>query len=174
MSISKLILDGKMIPVGEITKPHGIRGGVHVTSFCEPPENIQKYKPLFLADNTPLKITKIQRLTRPHAFIFFIEGIKDRNTAELWRGKTLYIHRDQLPSPEEDDFYYEDLIGLQVEDERQQPIGVVHTLTNFGAQDILVLHASEQKEIMIPFTKEAILNVDLTCGVITVDSRFLL
>lgn len=150
----------KFIVVGQITKPHGIRGAVHVVSFCDPPANLLTFASLYYEGGEKASILRTQATARGDFFIFQLEGVRDRNQAEALRNQKLFITREQLPEPDGDTYYYEDLVGFVVCDEAGVTLGCVASLTNFGAQDILVVHEGGADEILIPFLKDVTVDMD--------------
>jgi 16S rRNA processing protein RimM len=93
-----------------------------------------------------------------------LKGVDDRNAAEALRGLKLYIPRDALPEPEEDEFYLADLIGLSVETADGQVLGKVKTVQDFGAGDLLEIQPKAGASWWLPFTKEAVPEVRLADG----------
>ncbi|MFP3033650.1 MAG: ribosome maturation factor RimM, partial [Wolbachia sp.] len=85
-----------------------------------------------------------------------ISGVNSRNEAELFRNKKLYIERNKLPQlNDEDEFYQDDLVNMEVRLESNELYGYVKSVNNFGSGDILeILVISTKKNIMLSFTKE--------------------
>jgi 16S rRNA processing protein RimM len=147
--------------VGMITKAHGIKGHVCVHSYCDTPEDIFDYHPLTNASGSQQFKLKVVGTVRG-LFLAVVNDITDRNVAETLAKTELYITRDQLPEVEEDDtFYISDLIGLTVVSESNGVLGKVVSVENFGAGDILECRSETFKAFMIPFTEDAVIDVDL-------------
>ena len=159
-----------LVVMGVITTAHGIRGEVKLRSFAEVPEDIASYGPLLLDDGP--ETVEIERL-RPTkgAFIAKLKGIEDRNAAELLRGKQLKLPRERLPEIEEEDtFYHSDLVGLKAEKSDGAPAGEVVAVHDFGAGDLLEIRPEGTRETYyLPFTKEAVPEVDIAGGRIVID-----
>ncbi|MEP4338164.1 MAG: ribosome maturation factor RimM, partial [Roseobacter sp.] len=81
----------------------------------------------------------------------------------------LYISRDQLPDPEEDEFYYSDLTGLSVLDGNGEALGKLVAVQDFGAGDLLEIRPARGKTFYVPFTKAFVPRIDLEAGEISVD-----
>ena len=147
--------------VGMITKAHGIKGYVCVHSYCENPSDIFDYQPLTnVAGTQQYKLKSVG--TVRGMFVASVNGITDRNDAEMLAKTELYINRDQLPDVDEDDtFYVSDLVGLTVVSETTAVLGKIVAVENFGAGDILECKSDDYKTFMIPFTDDAIVSVDL-------------
>jgi 16S rRNA processing protein RimM len=90
------------------------------------------------------------------------EGVETRDDAEALRGLRLYIPRDRLPEPEdEDEFYLSDLVGLEAVDAAGAPRGRVVAVQNFGAGDLVEVRGPDGETFYVPFTREAVPEVDV-------------
>ena len=155
--------DNKRICLGQIGAANGIKGHVRVKPFTGEPEAFGDYGSL--SDEAGINRFKISTL-RPikgGMLVIKFKGINDRNQAEALNGTKLYIDRDRLPEiDDEDDFYFEDLVGLQAFDRDENPLGVVITLHNFGAGDLLEIKPDHGPTALVPFTKAAVPVVSLS------------
>lgn len=160
--------DDKLVCLGVITGAQGIRGQVRIKSFTQDPAQLTAYGPLSDArGNGSFKVT-----VTGHAkgqLVAKITGVADRNAAEDLKGRELYIDRDRLPEPDEDEFYHADLIGLAVETTDGTDFGTVKAVHDFGAGDILDITKTDGKGTMLPFNKETVPTVDLANGKIIID-----
>ena len=159
-----------LVVIGRITKPHGIGGEVRVTTFTESPRVFTQYERIYLRlpDGEP-RLMKI-RTARLHknGVLLQLENVVDRNRAEELVGAELLIRREWLPEPDEDEYYWIDLIGLQVVTNTGEPLGRVVNLMAGSEDDLLVVKEGE-REILLPFRNEIIREVDLNQGRIVVD-----
>lgn len=157
------------ICVGAISGSFGVRGEVRIKSFCAIPEDIATYSPLSSEDGaTTFSIT----LSGPikHGFSARLSGITSKEQADALSGTRLYTTRDRLPSLPDDEYYYNDLTGLEVFDTGGAQIGQVKAVQNHGAGDLLEIQtANSSGTILIPFTQIAVPTVDLTTGRIIID-----
>lgn len=159
------------ICVGCITGPQGLKGQVKVKTFTEDPFDITSYGPLLNAEGHPLFSIKILRHAKGPMVIAAIEGVESRTAAESLRNTEFYVDRSHLPELEEE-YYQQDLQGLQVVDQNQSPLGHVTAVHDFGAGHVLeVLPAGGGKTCMLPFRKEICLTVDLSSGIIEVSQE---
>lgn len=150
-----------------IGQPHGVSGRVKIKSFTEPQDDFARHPHLTYADGTPIKL-KITGHTQGMTIVE-IEGVKDRNQAELLRGKKLGIPREALPQLESPDQYYAaDLIGLQVVDEQGAPFGEVVEVANYGAGDILDIKRPSGKTEMYAFNHATFPAIDMAARTITI------
>ena len=151
----------KRILVGEIGRPHGVRGLVKLRSFTADPAAIATYGPL--TDETGARRFGVTLLSEGVARV---EGIADRDAAQRLTGTRLYVERDRLPPAEEDEFYLADLLGLRAETEAGQMLGIIHAVEDHGAGAFLVLQGSPER--LLPFTRAAVPVIDLKAGRVVV------
>jgi len=147
------------ILVGEIGRPHGVRGLVRVQSFTAQPADIAGYGPL--SDESGGTVFVLHWLAEGLARI---DGVADRDAAAKLTGTRLYVARDNLPPPDDDEFYLSDLIGLAARDADGQEIGQVRAVEDFGAGAFLTILNEAGKEVLLPFTKAAVPEVKLAEG----------
>jgi len=153
----------KRILVGEIGRPHGVRGLVRLRSFTADPAAIAGYGPL--TDETG---TRQFRLTLKADGLAQIEGVADRDAAARLTGTRLYVERDRLPPPEDpEEFYLADLIGLAAETVSGLGLGRVRAVEDHGAGPFLMLEGPPER--LVPFTRVVVPVVDIAAGRIVVD-----
>lgn len=142
----------KRVQVGEITTTHGVKGLVKLRVLAE--DETLLSGDLFTSENgsETLHITLKNRMNK--VWLAEVEGYTDKTAAEALRGTTLYLDRSALPEPDEDEYYYTDLIGMDVVDTGGQPIGKVIGLENFGASDLLDIKPKSGPSFYLPFTDE--------------------
>jgi 16S rRNA processing protein RimM len=144
--------DNKLILLGVISAAHGIRGDVLIKPYTEKPENLATL-PVTDSNGNALVI-KIIRNNKKNELICRIQNCTDRNHAEALKGTKLYCQREDLPEIEEEEFYIEDLRGLNVLDESEKIIGTISDVVNYGAGDIIEIKFEDGSSEMFPFTKE--------------------
>jgi 16S rRNA processing protein RimM len=153
--------------LGRIAGAHGISGEVLIKSFTAAPEDIGAYGALGSADGSRVfEITS----ARPTAkgVVARLNGIVDRSTAEALKGTDLYVARDRLPPPSNDEFYYADLIGMTAVGPDGATLGEIVAVQNFGAGDLLeVRPASGGRTELLPFTDEVVPEVDIAARRVT-------
>ncbi len=155
----------RLILVGRVAGAFGVKGEVKITSYTDDPAALVRYRDLMREDGSPgLTLTG----GRPHkgALVGRAKEIATREEAEALRGLALYIARDALPAPAEDEFYLADLIGLQVVDPAGAGIGRIKSVQNFGAGDLLEIAPESGPTWWLPFTKEAVPEVRIADGVV--------
>lgn len=158
----------RLICVAVITSAHGIKGAVKVRSFTEYPEDFAEYSPLLSADGTKNFNVKIIS-DAGDSFIAEVEGVKSRNEAEMLRGTELFIYRDSLPEVEDNEFYYEDLIGLEARSINGKKMGVITAIYNHGAGDILEVKMNNSgKAELVSFTDDNVPEINITGGYVVI------
>ncbi|MFL4971981.1 MAG: ribosome maturation factor RimM [Xanthobacteraceae bacterium] len=157
------------ILVAEIGAAHGLRGEVKLRSFTQDPMAVQDYRVLEGEDGT--RTFAIEALKPAKGcLIARLAGVSDRTAAEGLRGVKLYVPRDRLPAPEDDEtFYYADLIGLAVATGDGRMLGKVVAVHNFGAGDLIEVEAGSGGTVMLPFTAAVVPTIDLAAGRLVVD-----
>jgi len=154
--------------VGQILGAHGVRGLVKIASFTAEPEAIARYSPL--TDERGERSFPVELLSAQKAhWLARIPGVGDRDAAQALAGLRLFVERDRLPEPDEDEFYHADLIGLRAERADGTPFGNVVALHNFGAGEIVEIETGPGKRQLLPFTRAVVPAVDLAGGRIVVD-----
>ncbi len=159
----------RLIVLGQVGAPWGVRGWVRLNSYTEPREALQEYQECFLRRDGQWVATKFEAI-RPQgkSLVGKLERVDDRDAAISWRGAEIGIAREQLPEPGDGHYYWADLEGLQVRHRDGRELGRVEYLLATGEHDVLVVQG--ERETLIPFVMEqVILDVDLANGLITVD-----
>lgn len=162
-----------VICLGEIVGVQGLKGQLRIKTFTEQAENLTAYGDLF-NDQGKIFSLKIDQLKSQTLIVASLKGCSDRNQAEALVGTKLYVNREQLTSVLEDEFYYHDLIGMTVLDERDKVIGTVKNVENYGAGDFLEIVDDQQKNYTLPFNKKSVSTVDNLNKRIIIQSQFLL
>jgi 16S rRNA processing protein RimM len=155
----------RLILVGRVAGAFGVKGEIRITSYTDEPAALVRYRDLKQADGTPaLTLTG----GRPHkgALIARAKQVTTREEAEALRGLELYIARDALPAPDEDEFYLADLIGLAAVTADGAELGRIKNVQNFGAGDLLEIAPETGPTWWLPFTREAVPEVRIAEGVV--------
>jgi len=158
-----------LVCIGAIAGSFGVRGEVRLKSFCAVPEDIETYSPLLSEDgNQSYSITLTGKAK--NGFTACVDGLANKEQADALRGLRLFTRRDRLPSLPDDEYYYADLIGLEVLDTGGISLGQVKNVLNHGAGDLLEIHGPDLKaSVLLPFTMASVPTVDLAAGRIIVD-----
>jgi 16S rRNA processing protein RimM len=155
--------------LGKIAGVYGVRGWVKVISETKPKENIFDYIPWQIKLNGEwCTVEVIQGKSHGKGLVAQLESYDDRDQARQLVGAEIAIFKHQLPQAEEGEYYWADLIGLNVITLDGKTLGKVDHLLETGANDVLVVKG--EREHLIPFVQgQFILQVDLEAGLIRVD-----
>ncbi len=158
----------ELICVGHILGAQGIKGWVRVFSNTSPRENIVNYSPWFLEQGDEFKTVDVKGRLQGRNVLARLNGCEDRDQAEALKGCRIFIKPAQLPRLQAGEYYWSDLIGLAVESLQGEPLGVVASMLETGADDVMVL--SGDRERLIPFAIDDIVReVDLEKRRLVVD-----
>lgn len=149
----------QFILIATLKQPHGLQGQLNITPHGHNPADLLSYKQLWLSNQASLTITKLKANNR--SYIASFAEITSREQAEQLTGQPLYINQNQLPSLNEDEFYYKDLEGCILVDKQNNLWGVVIKVMDFGAAPILEIKPEHGKSVLIPFTQYSVLQVDI-------------
>ena len=173
-------LPADAIEVGRIVGAWGLKGWFKVLNHSADPQGVFSSKRWYLlpAERGPRTfeggaLLRV-REARDHAdsIVASAHDVDDRDAAEALRGARVFVARSSFPTPAEDEFYWVDLIGLEVVNREGVALGTVRDLLATGPQTVLVIeYASGEKaaERMIPFVAAYVDAVDLTARRIMVD-----
>ncbi len=157
----------KTICIAEVMTAHGIRGLVKLRCHLEDPQELKDYNPLKSEDGKEWTVVLKNRVKTD--WVAEIKGIDDRNDAEKLRGLKFYITRDELPPPEENEFYYEDLIGCRAVTAQGLPAGIVIGVDNFGAGDLLEIQPVAGQSYYLPIAEPFVQSIDADARLIVVE-----
>jgi 16S rRNA processing protein RimM len=154
--------------LGVIVGVHGVKGLMRVKSYTEIDSDILSYGILEndSGDQFEVKIKGKSKGT----LLVEVEGVTDRNIAESLKGTKLFISRDALPAPQEEEFYYSDLVDLSVYKLDGSFVGRVIGVHDFGAGDLIDISLKDSNQtVLVPFTREIVTEIDLENNTLTID-----
>jgi len=151
------------VTVGRIIAPHSLRGEVKVQPLTDFPDRFKPGSKLWL-DSEQLEV----RTSRPFREFILVQflGVDDRTQAEKLRGKELKAPAHTALA--EGSFYRHDIIGLEVRDENDRPLGLLVDIFPTGSNDVYVVRG-EQGELLLPATDEVVRSIDLKARVVQVE-----
>jgi 16S rRNA processing protein RimM len=155
----------ELIPVGKIIGTHGIKGLLKVHSFSGNIESLQSCRTITVKSATGALAQFGMKSVVPHAgkLMIGLTGLDDINLAEPLVGSEICLMRHQLPEPEDNEYYWCDLIGLQVFTLDGRDLGTVADIFETGSSDIYVVRGAE-REYLIPAISTVISSIDLKTG----------
>lgn len=158
------------ITIGEILRPHGVRGYVRVQPMTDDPRRFELLDSvtLCLANATRKKMRIEKTRIQQDGVLIKFAGVTTRTEAEQLRQARLLIEREQCLPLEKDQYYIFDLVGLQVKTPGGKIIGELQEVLSFPANDVYVVRLGEQ-EVLIPAITEVIKKVDLATGEMVIE-----
>ena len=148
--------------VGVITSPHGIHGEVNIFPTTDDPQRFKMLKKVIVdtgKDKIEMEIGGIKFFK--NMVIATLSGIADRTQAEKFRSADILIEREDALPLGEDEYYVCDIIGFKVTTDEGNELGILDDVLTSNANDVYVVKKPDGKEILIPYTKECVLSVDL-------------
>lgn len=158
----------KKIAIGKFGKTFGIHGWLKVHSFVTPKENILELIPWFIEKNGHLQEISIEASKIQHqSIVVNLKDIADIDAAKLYTNLKIFVDHALLPKLSNNEYYWDDLIGLTVFNKEGIELGIIDHLFSTGSNDVLVV--KRLKERLIPYLKNVIVKVDLEHRTIIVD-----
>ncbi len=159
----------RLISVGKISGLFGVKGWVKVFSFTDPRENILTYSPWLLQKGNETKVVDVvDGQLQGKTIVAQLGGVDDRDKAATLMGWDVFITQDQLPGTAKGEYYWSELIGLHVETLTGVQLGVIDSLLETGANDVIIVQG--ERERVIPFLQgQTVMNIDLDAGRMIVD-----
>ena len=159
----------EIIVMGKVSAPFGVNGWIKVYSFTEKLESFLIYKKLFISKDQKnwLEIEVKDIKLHGKTIIANFSEILDRTQAEFYKDYLIGVPKNCLPPLKENQYYWSDLIGCKVVNLQNIPFGLVDSFIETGANDVMVVKGD--KERLIPYSRETVLEVDTINSKIIVD-----
>ena len=155
------------ILLGVVIGAQGLKGEVKVKTFTESPDKLGAYGALHAKDGRTF-VVRTARAAKADIAVVRFDGVADRTAAEKLKGLELFVARDALPPPDDEEFYHADLIGLAAHDAEGRVLGTVSAIHDFGAGDVIAIARSDGSEMILPFTQGVVPAVDIEAGFVVV------
>ena len=151
----------QFLQVGVISSTHGIRGEVKVFPTTDDPMRFKKLKKVFLDTGRERLEFEVQsvRFFKQFAIVKF-KGIDNINDIEKYKGKGIFVPREDAVPLDEDEYYIADLIGMEVFTEDGH-FGVVKDVMETGANEVYIIESDEHGEVLIPAIRQCVLDVNV-------------
>lgn len=159
----------EMLQVGAITSTHGVKGEVKVFPTTDDPNRFKSLKNVILDTGKEKKNLEIESVKFFKQFVILkFKGFDSINDIEVYKGKSLFVTRDQAVKCQKDEYFIADLIGCKVVEEDGTDFGELKDVYQTGANDVYAVTTTAGKEVLLPAIKECVLKVDMEQRVITV------
>jgi 16S rRNA processing protein RimM len=154
--------------MGRILAPYGVRGWIKAVPQTEAPDGLLAYRTWWLAAGGEWRPYRLLE-GRVHGggLVARLEGMEDRDQAARLRGAQIAVPRSELPPAPEGEYYWADLIGLNVVNREGVQLGQVAEVFATGANDVLVVRG--ERERLIPFVATVVVKVDMEAAELTLD-----
>jgi 16S rRNA processing protein RimM len=166
--VSKKPLPERLVVMGRVVAPYGVKGWIKIQPFTQQYRGLLDY-PLWQVGNDGAWQSQSVESAKVHgaAVVAKLAGVADRDQAAALQGMRIAVSRDDFPEPASGEFYWSDLVGLQVINAAGVVLGKVSRVFETGANDVLVVEG--ERERLLPFIETVVRKVDLADGRITVD-----
>ena len=151
-----------------VSRPHGVRGTVHVNVYNKTSEIFGTLEEITLRapDGSIRAATITAQRPGPKSVLVDFQTATDRNAAEALRGSEICVPRSALPDPEPGEYYHADLLGLSVLS-AGEPIGVVEQVLDYPSVECLQVRLSDAR-VEIPMLEDWMGKIDLGAGTVEV------
>ncbi len=155
-------MSDKMIKIGQIVAPQGVRGEVRVLPLTDFPERFKSLKVARLDDGTSLQVESV-RYHQQFVLVKFV-GLDNRNLVEHLRNKLIEIERKDLMPLPEGHYHVFDIIGLSVYNEQDEFLGKISDILQTGSNDVYMVEQQDKQPLLIPGLKSVVLKIDIPGG----------
>lgn len=160
-----------LVKIGEIVKPHSIRGEVKVYPYSGQPENFRDYRQVVLQEQAAGGMSAYKVVNsrgQGKLAILQLEGVTDREAAAALSGRTVWVKKSDFPALKADEYYWHQLEGLMVATVAGRELGRVASLFHTAAHDIMVVTGAG-REYLIPVKAEFIREIDERHGKLLIE-----
>lgn len=166
-------MSSSMVVMGRIVAPYGVYGWLKVLPDTEALDGLFDYDTWWIGKQDNWREVSVEQ-AKIHNDVLVVKlaGVDDRDQAFACKGLQVAVPRDALPAPEENEYYWSDLIGLAVKNLQDIDFGYVTDVFETGANDVLVVKSGKENgnvERLIPFIDQVVLTVDVAAKTMLVD-----
>lgn len=149
--------------IGYVARARGLKGHLIVRTFDPSSEAVEQVDRLLLRlrDGSEREVKIVQRQSAAGEWVLLLGGISERNAADQLVGASISVFREDLPPPEEGEYFQGDLIGLAAVNEDGAHLGTVEEIWNTGPVPNLVVRGPDRPELLVPFADEFVVSVDI-------------
>lgn len=165
-------LNPQYLILGEILRPHGVRGELRMRVLTDYPERIMEVETVYIGNDPNALAEPYQvrsaRFHKDYLLIAFDE-IPDRTAAEAYRGLYIMIDLQHAVPLEDDEYYLYEVIGMQVNTTDGTEVGTISDVIETGANDVFVVKSRRFGEILLPAHEETIVEFQNEAGIIIME-----
>ncbi len=176
--------DKKFVAVGEVSKPHGVRGEVCILSYADSPLLFKTIPAVRLTPRTTRaeqagrtkRAPRVYGLvsSRPHKdrVLLTLEGVTDRDKADALRGLLVEVDANALPPPDPGEIFLHELLGCRVREvdapDAAPDVGRIREIRDTAGQELWVIRDETGREALLPGVPEFVADIDLDAGLVTI------
>jgi len=152
-----------LIVIGHVIRPHGVTGLLRIVSYAESRETFLEAGSVFLKTGKNELHEKAVDSIQPHRSFFYLRlsGLDSAEQAETFRGAEILIPKDSLQKEDEDEFFWHELLGMEVYLTNGEYLGVVRDIFPTGSNDVYVVE-DEGREFLIPAIHQVVREIDIS------------
>lgn len=164
-----------MVVMGRVVAPYGVLGWLKVLPDTETIDGLFDYDTWWLGKDNDWRELEVEAAkVHNDVLVVKLKGVDDRDAAFACKGKQIAVPRAALPEPEDNAYYWSDLIGLRVKNKQDIDFGVITEVFETGANDVLVVKPEgdakdKSQERLLPFIASVVLEVDVKAKTMLVD-----
>lgn len=162
----ELSTEPRFLLIGEVMKPHGVRGEVRVMPHTDQPERFTWLETVYLGEENPQPVAVETVRLHQNLVLLKLAGYDDRDAADSLRGQWLQVPLEEAIPLEEGEYYLFQLLGLEVYSDEGEYLGELTQVLETGANHVFVV-SDGKREILLPDTDEVIVDIDFANGRLT-------
>jgi 16S rRNA processing protein RimM len=160
--------NNKRLLIGQINGLFGVQGWVKIFSHSYPRKNILTYKPWHIkVDGVWTTLEFVKGRVQGKTIVAQLKAVDNREVAQNYIGTDLYIEKSQLPKLRKGEYYWDELIGLEVSNTNSVVLGKIAYMVDTGANNVMVING--KKEHWVPYIKPFLISIDMNTKKILVD-----
>ncbi len=155
--------------VGVISRAHGIAGEVKVFPTTDDVKRFKKLKHVILdtgKEKLNLEICQVKFFKQ--MVILKFKEFNNINEVERFRGKSLYVTRENAVKLQKDEYFIADMIGMRVISTEGEELGILEDVLQTGANDVYVVEKENSPQLLLPAIKDCVREIDMEQGIMTV------
>lgn len=163
-------MEKDLIEIARIKGPHGLKGKMWIIPYGDSFERFSGYTHLIIG-NQGVQRKLLSCTQRKGKYIIELEGITHIDLVDKIKNESIYVKREQLEQLQDDEYYWNDLLGMHVVDTDGKALGELVNIFPTGSNDVFVV--DKVKQFYIPVTKDVIKEISLEKRTIVVDTSLL-
>ena len=157
-----------MVVMGRVSAPHGLKGWIKVQPFTHEIQGLLDYPQWWLGAEGQWQQHRVaESAVHGSVVVARLDGFSEREAAAGLKGRDVAVPRACLPENREGEFYWSDLLGMEVRNREESKLGIVAKILETGANSVLVVQG--EKEFLVPFIQDVVVYVDMKTRQLVVD-----